>query len=566
MISYLQDHSSEGSALPESRLREILCKAVSKTISMDELGFELGSWRHEESRHEPALKDGYPYTPPRQFVVRGLLEPAFLPAAAAAIGDITLMEEALSSAPGPGSAGFYGKSLFGDIIANSVAFDHPGVLKAYSDYLDGLSMQLHTWMHAPVSHYNWESLVIHSMKMGSNSWVKLLLDFAHKQCSRSHHSWKFGLALTFAIDNCTSSTTLNLLDSASALVESNDHLYLDIGQFTRACARHNEGVVLRIANLLEGGVNHIWRNSTVLTLAVQHGSASVVAALVDAGAWVDGRSSSVFQGTSKFRTIVVPIEEAMKRGKCEIIQALLDRGATVTDLEIHSRKMAVYNVLRDAKMMETSEYVPTYAEKYTKTKTQAAVPPPSSILPDPYHPTALSRRLAAPSTSTAGYVRDSAPSPENPPRPMASPLFPLDLGGASYDSFSTSHPRRLYSTPLVGPIDPSSIDTTGYVRDSDLSPDDPPRPFAFAIAPPHLGGGLYYNSSMFHPPRQDSTSFVRPINPPFTGMDGHVGGSVHTSNHPAPAFPAFTLAQVPYEQLSSSHRPPHPSRSFKRPQ
>jgi hypothetical protein len=564
MISYLQDHRSEGPALLEKEMREILCKTVGKSTSMDELGFELGGWGNEENRHEPAILGSYHRILPGQDVGHRILDPAFLAAAAAAIGDVALMEEALSNLDSTLVHAFR-QSLFGDIIANSVAFDHPEVLEAFSNFLDRLHRQPQVRLNASVSHYNWELLVIDSIKKGADLWVKQLLEFALKHCSRSHNGWKFCQALVFAIDNCNGSMIINLLDSGKALVESGTQFNLDVGKFARACAWHDEDVVLPMAKLLEGGVNHIWRNSTVLTLAVQHGRASTVAALVDAGAWVDGRSSSMFQGTSKFRTIVVPIEEAMKRGNCGTIQALLDRGATVADLKIHSRKRAVYNLLRDAKMMETSEYVPTYAEKYGKAKTQAPDAPPPSILSDRPHSTAIPRRLAAPSTSATGYVGGSGPSPADPPQPMTSPLFPLDLGGAHYDISSPSLPLRLHSTSFIGPIDPSSIDMSGYVRDDYRLPDDPPREYAFVIAPPNLGGGIYYESSS-HPPRQHSAPFLRPINPSPTGMTGHAGGNVHPPNPPAPAYPSFNLAEAPYDQFSTSYPPPPSSCLFMRPQ
>lgn len=502
MIEYLRKRSSKAAALNDKTLREILCKAASRTVSLSELGFKLGLWQSEEDRHEPALEYMRSYSRPVRGISasNGSFDIQCILAAVSAIGDDSLLKKILARH----KRIYHGRSVFGDIITNSFVFNCPGTLAAFSEYLDGLAPS-HSSLQASevqsLMNYPWEKLVIQAMEMRSNSWVKLLLEFFLKHCPSAvfENNRKFSKVLIFAIEHCDSEAVANFLDAGSDL--ANGDFSLDARQFIYICIRHDEHVVLGVAKLLPpSGVNYVWRNSTPLTHAVKYGRVSAVVALLDEGADVNGRTSPYSLSSSNIRTIVVPIDEAIRRGKVDIIKALLDHNANAKHIRVQHRTKVVYNLLREAKMKQTGKYVPTYKEKYKKAKAPSpAIQLPStvsdqnhsvaqapSVLPYRQHPIAQNQLALpdhGPPAVAAGFTTSSYAStgiyaggrvhlPSNPPRSYtASPME----GVITQNPFAQRPsvlPGYLHSTPTARQSTSSFIggptyaDTSYYSRNN----------------------------------------------------------------------------------------------------
>ncbi|KAL5418391.1 hypothetical protein PMIN03_001111 [Paraphaeosphaeria minitans] len=511
MIEFLRGYSSKASTLDDKTLREILCKAVSKTISMSELGFELGFW-HDENRHEPILDYMGRYPRPLRgiFNTNGTIDTYCLLAAAAAIGDDSLLRKILAQLEHSSN---YGKSIFGDILTNSFSFDCPEVLAAFSDYLDSLASS-EPRLLTPVDQrqrsrasellclelFSWDIVIKQAMEMKRSPWVKLLLEFILKYFpgKSSGNCWKFRGVLQFAIDKCDSAVVLNYLDSGSDL--TTDRFSLEVGLFENICKKHDEHVALRVAKLLSVDVDYIWRNSTTLTIAVKHGTASMVAALLDAGARVNGRPAKCVLHSSKMRPVVVPIDEAIKRGKTDIIKILLDHDADVKHVNVDHRTKAVYDMLREAKMKQTGKFVPPYKEKCRRTKVQSPIvqsrsplvvpgqqtpaAPPLSVVSYRHHPVVPSQLALpdyGPSATTScgitssymdygGYAGDRLRAVVNPTRAYPTSHTEGFIWQNRFAQPPAALPGYVHSAPDSRQIGPTYTRTPNYPEDSSYYP------------------------------------------------------------------------------------------------
>ncbi|KAJ4360783.1 uncharacterized protein N0V89_001350 [Didymosphaeria variabile] len=364
MITYLQEYGSEGSDQTSDQLREALCKAVGRNVSMKDLGFDLGRWLYSESKLETSRGMEYP-DPIRLPEKDELMLPHYKLAMAAATGNMALLNNVLSE---DNRVDPFKVSIFGNAVTNSFAFNQPLIFDAIATYLEGLHSELKKVLH--IYTFLWEKHLKEAMRTASQSWVRRIMNLVRKPYMR-YSSGNFQNLLYRAIKDCSSEIAITFLDASNT---RSIYLRLDAYVFKHACKHHSTDVVMRLLNIPSHGANSLWRNSSPLTIAINYGTANTVAAILGAGAVVDGIASRLYQDGSRFRTKVIPIEEAMKRGRLDIVQTLLNRGAKVGDLEVANRKKAVYNLLRDAKMKETGKHVPTYSEKYSKFKTQVPAP------------------------------------------------------------------------------------------------------------------------------------------------------------------------------------------------
>lgn len=385
MIKYLVENSDKTAAIPDKTLREIICRAVAKHVSMVELGFP--AWDHERD-HEQflAMRCYQHHTPqillallaPRLFSTDGSINPHYLLGAAAAIEDIPLLLEILRRDKEPLSLRNY--PIFGDIILNSFVFGRSEVLAAFSDWIDGLSWSECYLVIEDVARYPLRTMLEENLKTKNDVWLKLLLKFIG-ECARHGSDQSYALKrfnrlftdmLNFAVEHCDSAAVVNFLDAASGLKDDN-YFHLKIGEFEQICRRHDEHVVVRVAELLSPDAEYIWRNHTTLTSAVNYGNEAIVAALIDAGADVNRSAAKLNVSLVKIREIVRPIDEAIKRGNADIVKVLLERGAKADDVELGHRSASVYNLLREAKMKETGKIFPTHDEHLQAIKEQRAV-------------------------------------------------------------------------------------------------------------------------------------------------------------------------------------------------
>ncbi|KAL1600543.1 hypothetical protein SLS60_006929 [Paraconiothyrium brasiliense] len=361
-ISYLQGYGSEGSNQTSDQLREALCKAVGHTVSMQHLGFKLGDWSPYEMYETHTILPSWHLKLPGD---SELMLPHCKLAMAAATGNMALSKDVLSGKP---RVNPFEITIFGNAVTNSFEFDHPAIFDAIAAHVEELAQQSGRYLGSYT--FRWEDNLKEAMRTASISWIRRIIEFVGKPFFM-YSSGSFQTLLHRAIIRCNSQTAITFLDATNT---TTTRLRLDAYVFKYACKHHSTDVVMRLLNISYHGANSLWRNSSPLTIAVNFGTADTVTAILDAGAVVDGIASRLYDEGSKYRTKVVPIEEAMKRGNRDIIQILLSRGAKVEGLEVANRKKAVYNLLRDAKMKETGKHVPTYSEKYSKVKQQDPAP------------------------------------------------------------------------------------------------------------------------------------------------------------------------------------------------
>lgn len=335
-------------ALEPDKLREILCKAAG---------------RDEPHRFLHVL---YPTYSRQTKLVMARMASLKL-SIFAAIGDIKHLENTLRSL---NENDLLVTSTFGNFFSNALEFDQPHVLTTISAHLSKLGPIIYESLNLGSSMLKicYNSLKA-QMVLGNETGVIHLLDFL-----RNHHRAVFSFArcqnpVMDAMKGGNSNVVRSLLEYLNSDPATVHQFCLWVSDFEEICRHFKRDYHSSVDNVLTVliqsgmGIDHVWARWTPLTIAIQFSTPELVAGLLDAGANVNGMPPrKVNRSDVRDYSHLIPIELAMKRPYVETVKKLLDHGASVRNVKIASRNKAIYNMVRDAKMKETSNYVSTFAE------------------------------------------------------------------------------------------------------------------------------------------------------------------------------------------------------------